>query len=152
MRETSARQYMINLLQKRRYTVYKLRQKALQKYRNEAEEIEQTIAEMVEKNVLNDELYARDFVNHRLKTTNNGPMMIKKKMMALGLLERDISVAMDEHCTENIQIERVAKLLQKEKYDSDEKLQVNKVMQKMMRRGYSFSVVEAGLYKAGQNE
>jgi len=103
-----------------------------------------TIAKMVEYEMLDDKLYARDYIEE-LIGKNQSTYVIKMKSIKKGLKESLVETIMSElYVMENEGI-RASKLIEKRYGRSNEKRDLNKMRQYLYRKGFSTEAIRKSM-------
>ena len=111
--------------------------------------INQAIQKLKKQGYLNDELYAKSYLNEQLVTTSNGPYKIRR-----GLLEKKISEDIIEEVLENYgeeeQRSKIRKIIEKKMKANHNKGGVvlrQKISLDLKNMGYEISLINEGLSK-----
>lgn len=115
----------------------------LNKKNFESKDIEEVVDRLLSKNILNDNNFAKCYVNDKLLLTNNGPDKIKCDLMKLGISE-DIISSVISSIDNDIISEKLEKIIKKE-IKNNSKLPINKMKNKIINRcinaGYEYSSI-----------
>ena len=133
-------QYSLMLLAKKRYTMAEMRKKMqfyVKKRKLDEGVVSKAIERLVELRYLDDEGFARDYVNQRVKLRPRGAMLIKRELKMKGLKEKLIDEVLKD--SEIDEIEMATRLLEKKwprwaKYKGYEKK--NKAFQFLYSKGF----------------
>ncbi|MGJ7911585.1 recombination regulator RecX [Neobacillus sp. LXY-1] len=109
--------------------------------------INEVLHKLTEQKYINDEEYAFAYVRTQANTTDKGPGVIKQELKEKGIAEKIGSLALEEYSIEQ-QIEKAMKLSQKffNKNSKDSfRIQKQKFEQMLLRKGYSFEVIQLAL-------
>lgn len=117
------------------YLSYKNRSKKeikeyLQKQNFITQDIERTIKQLEEKQIINDEKYMQMYIHDQVELTNNGPKKIEQKLLKLGFQEEKIKEELSK-IEEEIWIKRLEQMIQK-KIKASKKEGSNKIKEKII--------------------
>lgn len=94
------------------------------------EDIDKTITLLEEKNILNEDIYLKNFINTKIKITNDGPIKITKKLIDLGLEENKIKEYLDSF-DNNVWLNKIDNLINK-KVKSNHNKSINSLKTKIL--------------------
>ena len=116
----------------------------VEEYLTKKEHDEHTIAQVMEKlieyKLLDDEAYARRYIETRKSTS--GKYLLRQKMKQQGLDEDTIAEAIEEIPFEE-QVEAAKSLLEKKLAHDEREDALRRAVQSVMRRGFSYDAVRA---------
>ena len=141
----SAKETAFNILSRRNHSIKELERK-LQQRRIEKEIIDEIIAYLIESNFLNDERFAREFLEERLRLKTVGLEKIKNELYSKGI-QREIikSVLMEKG--ELDETENALQLVQKRmklfnRKTTDKKILKQKIYSFLHSKGYNYDTIE----------
>lgn len=150
--------YSIHLIARQDYSEFKLRQKLLSKPDNSKEEVDEVIAVLKEKSLINEQAYARLFIRKWLiKGESESKIRMRAKGENLEFSKEQFTSAIDElGLTTDENIEKlVAKKLRSKAIPKDflerQKLK-DKVLRYLISKGYDFSSAKQEIEKYIQNQ
>ncbi|WP_035767045.1 regulatory protein RecX [Butyrivibrio sp. NC2002] len=137
----------MNLLQKRDYTEYKLRQK-LKEGEYPAEIIDEAIDYLKGMRYLDDNRYATDYISYHMNIRSKN--RIKQDLISKGISNEIIESAFEDcysEIDENPEIQMCIKLLQKKKYDPDTTTfeENQKLRAFLYRKGFGNDVIQKAM-------
>ena len=137
----------MNLLQKKDYTEKQLRDK-LKEGLYPADIVGEAIAYVKSYKYLDDNRYARDYINYHMESRSKARIM--QDLMGKGLAKEVISEAMEEIYSEDngeSELAQIRKLLEKKHYDPEqtEYKEKQKIIAFLTRKGYSLSLIKRAL-------
>lgn len=137
----------MNLLQKRDYTEYKLREKLKEGLYSE-EIIDDTVEYLKSYKYLDDERFADDYIRYHLKDKSRA--RLKQDLMQKGisgeLIDKVLMSAYEEE-TSDPELEQCAKLLKKKHYDPENMTyeEKQKIMAFLYRKGFTGDVIRRAM-------
>ncbi len=121
-------------------TEYKLRT-ALKRKGFEEKEINNAINFLIEKNYINDERFAFNFINKCLREGKKGPKAILYELQKRGI-EKNLSlILVKQLISEEKEIEIINKLISKEKERSNH----HKIINKLLRKGFRKNAIKKAI-------
>ncbi len=137
----------MNLLQKRDYTEYKLREK-LKEGQYSEEVIDEAVDYLKSYKYLDDERYADDYIRYHLKDKSKARLKqdLMQKGISADIVDRVLSAAYEDE-NEDPEIQLCAKLLKKKHYDSENMSyeEKQKIMAFLYRKGFSGDVIHRAM-------
>lgn len=137
----------MNLLQKRDYTEYKLREK-LKEGQYSEEVIDEAVEYLKSYKYLDDERYADDYIRYHLKDKSKARLKqdLMQKGISADIIDRVLSAAYEDE-NEDPEIQLCAKLLKKKHYDSENMSyeEKQKIMAFLYRKGFSGDVIHRAM-------
>ncbi len=137
----------MNLLQKRDYTEYKLREK-LKEGQYSEEVIDEAVEYLKSYKYLDDERYADDYIRYHLKDKSKARLKqdLMQKGISADIVDRVLSAAYEDE-NEDPEIQLCAKLLKKKHYDSENMSyeEKQKIMAFLYRKGFSGDVIHRAM-------
>ena len=134
----------MNLLQKRDYTEYKLREKLREGMYTE-DIIDETVEYLKSFHYIDDERYASDFIRYHIedKSQNRIKQDLKQKGISTDIIESCLGDAYAEE-DENPEIKQCRALLKKKHYDPENSTYEDrqKIMAFLYRRGFQMDVIQ----------
>lgn len=131
-----------DLLSRRDHSVKELRQKLLRT--SDEKNCDRAIEKMLEYGYLDDEKYAQKLLNYLLQNKKMSRSFIKQEMLKRGLSQDIISYVMQE-----VEIDNIPTIVDLIKTKYRNKIQAEngreKVMQALMRRGFSYGDIKSAL-------
>ncbi len=144
----------LNLLKRRWYTVHGLRQKLeLKKFL--PDEIDQTIAFLIDKKMLDDIRFAKYWIKDRLNFRPKSKYLINQELLQKGIAKDDIELAWVDYENENgldeekIVLELAIKKIKITKNLTPEKQKI-RLISYLMRKGFSYDLIKKALAKLDQ--
>lgn len=108
--------------------------------------IDLTIEKMKKYGYLDDEKYARDWIEERIRTRGFSPSKIKSELFLKGISKEIIENNLSEIYTPELEIKtakRIAKKQMRKYKNLDEKVIKRRIINFLLRRGYNYSVIES---------
>lgn len=146
----SAKETAFNLLSRRNHSVKELERKLLQR-RIEKDIINEIIADLIKSNFLNDEKFAREYLEEKLRLKNVGLVKIKNDLYARGINREVIKAILNEK-SELDETENAFNLIQKKlksfnKKTTDPRKLKQKVYSFLLLKGYNYDTIESVMNK-----
>ena len=143
-----AQKRCLNLLQKKNYTEYKLREKL--KEGGYSEEVEEIAIEYVKSyGYIDDYRYAEEYVFfHKSKESlKKIEDKLKKKGISSDILDQVFADSYEDGEAENVEMQQAIKLLQKKQYDEDNMdwKEKQKIYMFLLRKGIRSSIVKKAM-------
>lgn len=101
-------QYAVKLLSKRRYTVYQLKRKLLQKKLATTQEIDALIERLQKLKYLDDELFTELFIEDALRRKPQGIMMVKNSLIKKGIEPQVIAKKLELKTIDEMEVAKKA--------------------------------------------
>jgi regulatory protein len=145
------KKYVLKLLSYRPYTCFEIKQKLKQKNFSE-EEIEETVAFLKEKQLLDDRRWAREWLQERVRNKPRGKSLLKEELRKRGIPPQIIEEEIKKIFKEVKEIDLASQLLEKKFLSKKlEKIEKEKIKSQiysfLTRRGFSDEIIEKILYK-----
>jgi len=121
-------------------TEYKLRA-ALKRKGFEEKEINNALSFLIEKNYINDERFAFNFINKCLREGKKGPKAILYELRKKGVKKNLSLIMIKQLIPEEKEIELINKLISKEKEKSDH----CKIINKLLRKGFGKNAIRKAM-------
>ena len=143
------RDYCFKRLSKREYGVFELRQKLLQKFPDQINDIEETLKYLQDHGWLSDERFCEAFIRHQMLTTKSGPKKIFLKLKQKGIDPDMAQEKIESVFPEDSQKELLLSLLKKKNKDLQNRKKNlsayerrNKVFQFLLGKGYDYDCIK----------
>lgn len=112
------------------------------------EEIQKTIENLRELGFLNDEEFARSYIRHQLTLRPKGKLLLKQKLLLLGIKKDLVDAAVNEAFQETDQVEVALQAAQKfirksQKTNNEPRKARQKLAAFLTRRGFSWDIVSS---------
>lgn len=121
-------------------SVFEIRRK-LRERRFDKEIIEKVIDELKKLDLLDDEKFARAWLEERLRNRPCGRFLIKKKLLEKGISEEIVNSVLEENLSRELEIELARKLM-----ESKDKEPRQKLVLFLKSRGFGWEVIEEVIY------
>ncbi len=140
----------LRLLSRRNHSKYELKLKLLKK-KFSKEVIQKVLVELEDKDLLNDEQFARELVDERLNRKNEGINKIRNSLFQKGVNREIIDKVLDSKLDEETMVESALKLASKrlkllDKLDDSQKKK-QKIYSYLANKGYSFDQIKLVIEK-----
>ncbi|MFT9266478.1 recombination regulator RecX [Oenococcus sp.] len=120
----------------------------------DAEAIDSAVTHLKEEKYIDDRIYAENFVHTQARLLSVGPLVISRKLQALGIAPADIQAAMQDYKTDN-QAENalaLAEKFQKHYAKNPAMIQRQKINQALYGKGYDADLIKTVLEKLDFSE
>lgn len=114
--------------------------------------IEKTINHLQEISLLNDEEFAKMWVNERILSKNFGPLKIKMELKQKGISNGIIQDIIEKAYSEIEESSLAEKILKKKFRNTSKDIDYNKAVNILNRSGFSYSVSEKAVKKMKKGE
>ena len=141
-----AYKYAINLLSSRNYTIYDLTQKLLAK-QYEGHIVSELIERLKQLNLLNDEVYATQYVVHHANLGKKGPKLLERELHEKKINQELINKALVRY-EEELQVENIEKLVAQQIRQNNKYGQFylkQKIVQALAVKGFRRDLIESAL-------
>ncbi len=125
----------VSLLARRSYGIQEMRRK-LVSASYESEEIDETLARLVEMGYLDDQAYARAYIRDQMHLRRKGPNMIRAELIGKKVAYETINQVLSEQYTETLQWENVTALIDKWRRSSADYTE-QQLIRKLIQKGYA---------------
>lgn len=129
-------------------TAYEVK-KYLQEHEINSEQIEEILTVLSENHLVNDRVYAENFIRGKISMASAGPYQIKQKLGLKGIPNELSDEVISEIYTEEDQIDVAYKLAEKLVRSSGHRLTLHqlqqKIIQHLMNKGFNYSVSSIAL-------
>lgn len=113
------------------------------------DKINRILSALTENNLINDKVYAENFIQGKISMANSGPYQIKQKLILKGIDKRIIEQVLDDIYTEEIQIDIAYKIAEKQTRTHSQRLTLKQLKQKIIQsltsKGFTYSVSNIAL-------
>jgi regulatory protein len=133
----------VSFLARRSYGIEELRRK-LTSASYESEEIEETLARLVEMEYLDDHVYARAYIHDQMRLRRKGPITIRSELIGKKVAKETINQVLAELYTEKLQWENIIALIDKWKHSSVNYTE-QQLMRKLIQKGYALAMASRAL-------
>ncbi len=145
-----AQRAALQLLARRPRTEKEIRERLREKEFGE-EEIDQAVASLRSSGFLDDEAFARAFIQDQLSVRPKGPLAIKRRLLLLGVkketIDRVLNEAFQERSLNDVALDVAMKFLRKISHN-DPRSKREKLAGFLSRRGFSWDVIAEVMNKA----
>lgn len=107
--------------------------------------ISQVIANLKDDNWLDDERYARSFIESNLNSGDKGPYVLQQKLTLKGIPKNTVSQVLEEYEFGDMAERVAAKLLRKYEGKLPHKALLSKLTQALMTRGFDYSTASSAI-------
>ncbi len=114
----------------------------------DAELVRQTLEWLVEYKYLDDDQFARQWVESRMRSRPRGKMMLRWELKQKGVSSDQIAEAIEEICDDDLEVEGALRLLQKKRGRNTAEISFEerrKLAQYLARRGFTTTVIKEAL-------
>ncbi len=117
------------------------------------EQIEQVLERLEKEKLIDDEQFARMFVQSRINTTSKGPMLIKKELLEKGISSAIAERALDQY-TEELQYKKITAFFEKKK-KSRKKVSYRKQLDQwktnLLQKGFPMDMIQQAAADLDEN-
>jgi regulatory protein len=145
---STPRDYALQLLSKREYSVLELQEKLIKKFSQDTEKVKKILKEFQKKNWVSDERFTEVFIRNQILTTKSGPRKIYLKLIQKGIDKNLAHKKLKSEFLKKQQQELIHLLAQKKKSEflrKKKKLSPYELKQKiilyLVRKGYDYDLV-----------
>lgn len=139
----SIREYLIRLLGRRDHASHELRLKGIKKG-YDYEILDQIIAELEDKNYINNYAFAKKYAHDKFRFNNWGPNKIKAELSKKKIGKSTIAQVLDEEFDQQSKIETINELIEKKKPSllrTDPEKRRKKIFDYLFRKGYHSQII-----------
>lgn len=139
----SIREYLIRLLGRRDHASHELRLKGIKKG-YDSEILDQIIAELEEKNYINNYAFTKKYVHDKFRFNNWGPNKIKAELSKKKIRKSTIAQVLEEELDQQSKIETIHELIEKKKPSllrTDPDKRRKKIFDYLFRKGYKSQII-----------
>lgn len=139
----SIREYLIRLLGRRDHASHELLLKGIKKG-YEPEVLDEIIAELEDKNYINNYAFAKKYTHDKFRFNNWGPNKIKAELAKKKIDKNTIAQVFEEEFDQRSKIETIKQLIKKKKPSllrTDQEKRRKKIFDYLFRKGYDSSII-----------
>ena len=146
-----AKNYGFRLIAARRYSVYTLEKKLKERGYSDAT-VSAVSARLTELGYLNDEEYAKSYVNDAVTLKKKGSRLIARELAAKGIAREVIDRVIEQSKTEHGEEDLLTQLIRKRLTDPSDRKAVKRVFDYCLRRGFGYEEVAHAMRQYTEEE